>query len=251
MKYSKRIPITIIAGLLFLTTSCVSKKKMIYFQETEAAQIQMATQYLPKIMAGDVLNITVNALEEEAAAPFNLTQKTGSGGGAKPITYLVDDAGNIAFPVLGTVAVAGLTTNELRYKLIGKLESQIVNPIVTIRMENFRVTVLGEVKNPGAINLTNERTSVTEAIGLAGDLTIQGKRNNVLLIRQTGDTIEKVRLDLTNESLFSSPYYYLAQNDILYIEPNKAKVNSSAIGTTSSLLSIASALLSLILILTR
>lgn len=251
MKNYKSILIALLTVIALATTSCVSKKKMIYFQENETAEQQLAIQYLPKIMSGDVLNITVNAIEEEAAKPFNLTQPTGISGGAKPITYLVDDAGNIAFPVLGNVAVAGLTTNELRFKLIGKLESHIVNPIVTVRMENFRVTILGEVKNPGTINLSNERTSVTEAIGLAGDLTIHGKRNNILLIRQTGDTIEKVRLDLTNESLFGSPYYYLAQNDILYIEPNKAKVNSSAIGTTSSLISIASALLSLILILTR
>jgi polysaccharide export outer membrane protein len=152
---------------------------------------------------------------------------------------------------LGKLKVVGLTTNALKESITKQLESHLKNPVVTIRLENFRITVLGEVKSPGAFAITSERISIPEAIGLAGDLTIQGKRKNVLLIRNNNGTIEKVTIDLTDQSLFTSPYYYLAQNDILYIEPNKAKVNSSAIGTTASLISIATAILSVVLILTR
>lgn len=234
-----------------LITSCVSKKDMVYFQNEEAVQNEVLKNYAPKIQTDDILAIYVSAQDTEAAAPFNLFQAGGQTSANKPITYLVDIHGEITFPILGQLKVEGLTTNELKNYLTGKLESQLKDPVVTIRLENFRITVLGEVKNPGAFNVASERISIPEAIGLAGDLTIQGKRKNVLLIRNNNGTIEKTRLDLTNESLFASPYYYLAQNDILYIEPNRAKVNSSAIGTTSSLISIATAILSLVLILTR
>lgn len=240
----------LILGVISIT-SCVSTKDMVYFQNEEAVQNEMLKNYAPKIQTDDVLAIFVNAQDTEAAAPFNLFQSGGQVSANKSITYLVDIHGEITFPVLGNLKVEGLTTNELKTYITGKLESHIKNPLVTIRMENFRITVLGEVKNPGAFTVASERVSIPEAIGMAGDLTIQGKRKNVLLIRNNNGTIEKTRVDLTNESLFTSPYYYLAQNDILYIEPNKAKVNSSAIGTTSSLISIATAILSLVLILTR
>jgi polysaccharide export outer membrane protein len=234
-----------------LATSCVSKKDMVYFQNEETIQNEVLRNYAPKIQMDDIISIFVSAQDTEAAAPFNLFQGGSQINANKPITYLVDTQGEISFPIVGQLKVAGLTTNELRTYLKGKLEGYLKNPVVTIRLENFRVSVLGEVKNPGAFNVVSERISIPEAIALAGDLTIQGKRKNVLLIRNINGAIEKIRLDLTNESLFASPYYYLAQNDILYIEPNKAKVNSAAIGTTSSLISIATAVLSLVLILTR
>ena len=236
---------------LLLSTSCVSKKDMIYFQSDVAVQNELLKNYAPKIQIDDILNIYVSALDIESASSFNLFQGGGQTNSTKPITYLVDTKGTINFPVLGEIKVDGLTTKELKAYLVGKLESYIKDPIVTIRLENFRITVLGEVKNPGAFNILSERISIPEAIGMAGDLTIQGKRKNILLVRNIDGNFEKVRIDLTNESLFNSPYYYLAQNDVLYIEPNKAKVNSSAIGTTSSLISIATAILSIVLIITR
>jgi polysaccharide export outer membrane protein len=234
-----------------LATSCVSKKDMVYFQNEETIRNEVLRNYAPKIQMDDIISIFVSAQDTEAAAPFNLFRGGSQVNAINPITYLVDTNGEISFPILGQLKVLDLTTNELRTYLKGKLEGYLKNPVVTIRLENFRVSVLGEVKNPGAFNVVSERISIPEAIALAGDLTIQGKRKNVLLIRNINGAIEKIRLDLTNESLFASPYYYLAQNDILYIEPNKAKVNSAAIGTTSSLISIATAVLSLVLILTR
>jgi polysaccharide export outer membrane protein len=241
--------------LLFLTlifvSSCVSKKDMIYFQNDETISSEMHKNYAPKIQTDDILNITVSAREPEAVIAYNLYQGGGQTTTTKPITYLVDNEGNITFPELGKLKVSGLTTNQLKEDLIERLEVFITNPIVTIRLENFRVSILGEVKSPGSYNLENEKVSIPEAIAMAGDLSIQGKRKNILLLRNTDGKVESIRLDLTDKSLFKSPYFYLAQNDIVYVEPNKAKVNSSAIGTTSSLISIATALLSLVLILTR
>lgn len=247
--YFKSISLLFLGFLLF--TSCVSKKDMIYFQNEEKVQNEFIKNYAPKVQVDDVINIFVSALDAESATPFNLYQTGGQTGASKPITYLVNTKGTIAFPVLGEINVVGYTTNELKTYLVGRLETYIKNPIVTIRLENFRITVLGEVKSPGSFNISSERVSIPEAIGMAGDLTIQGKRTNILLIRNNDGVFEKVRLDFTNESLFNSPYYYLAQNDVLYIEPNKARVNSSAIGTTSSLISIAAAILSIVLVITR
>jgi len=242
-------------GLLFLAlivvSSCASKKDMIYFQNDETISNELYKNYAPKIQTADILSITVSAREPEAVQAYNLYQGGGQTTSTKPITYLVDNQGDITFPELGKIKVSGMTTNELKEGLITKLKVFITNPIVTIRLENFRVSILGEVKSPGPYNLENEKVSIPEALAMAGDLTIQGKRKNILLLRTTGDKVESIRLDLTDKSLFKSPYFYLAQNDIVYVEPNKAKVNSSAIGTTSSLISIASALLSLVLILTR
>ncbi|MEX1383255.1 polysaccharide biosynthesis/export family protein [Lutibacter sp.] len=242
--------LTLLFIALIIVSSCASKKDMIYFQNDETISNELYKNYAPKIQTADILNITVSAREPDAVKAYNLYQ----GGGqttTKSITYLVDNQGDITFPELGKIKVGGLTTDELKDNLISRLEVYITNPIVTIRLENFRVSILGEVKSPGPYNLENEKVSIPEALAMAGDLTIQGKRKNILLLRTTGDKVESIRLDLTDKSLFKSPYFYLAQNDIVYVEPNKAKVNSSAIGTTSSLISIASALLSLVLILTR
>ena len=236
--------------VLMVTSACVSKKDMIYFQNEEAVKNALLNEYAPKIQTDDLLSIFVSAEDVESSNPFNLYEG-GHGAAQRPINYLVTPNGMITFPVLGEIKVAGFTTNELKALLISKLTLYIKKPIVTIRLENFRISVLGEVKSPGAFSILNEQVSIPEALALAGDLTIQGKRKNILLLRKNGDQMESIRLDLTDKSIFKSPYYYLAQNDILYVEPNKAKVNSSAIGTTSSLISIATAVLSLVLILTR
>ncbi|WP_111709662.1 polysaccharide biosynthesis/export family protein [Lutibacter citreus] len=251
MKNNKLQLIFVLLCLLVATSSCVSKKKMIYFQNDEVITNELLKNYAPKIQSDDILNITVNGFDPETAKPFNLYQGGDQASSTKSITYLVDIEGDITFPILGKIPVAGLTTNELKNWFIKELELYMKKPIVNIRLENFRVSILGEVKSPGSFKLENEKVSIPEAIAMAGDISIQGKRKNILLIRKNGEKIESIRLDLTDKSIFKSPYYYLAQNDIVYVEPNKAKVNSSAIGTTSSLISIATALLSLVLILTR
>ena len=237
--------------LLVVLSSCVSKKDMAYFQNSEEINNAILENYAPVIQVDDLLSISVNALDAESSKPFNLSVGGGENSSGKLQAYLVNIEGNINFPILGEIKSKGLTTNELKKSLIKQLEVYINKPIVNIKLENFRVTVLGEVKNPGTFVLENERITIPEALGLAGDLTIEGKRKNILLVRNINGKFERIRLDLTNESIFNSPYYYLAQNDIIYVEPNKSKLNSSALGTTSSVLSIAAAIISLGLILTR
>ncbi len=232
--------------------SCVPSKQIAYFQEIEGLPINDASvSFEPTLKVGDLLNIHVAALDPEAAIPFNLMESSVSGG-ARAIPYLVNSAGALNFPVLGTINVAGFTTKQLTDTLVVKLSEFIINPVVNIRLINFKVTVLGEVKAPGAYTIPNERVSIIEAIGMAGDLTIQGKRSSVLLIREQAGKRVKIPIDLTNEQLLNSPYYYLAQNDVIYVEPNKAKRNSSAVGAnTGVIISAISTIISLIAILTR
>ena len=252
----KTIKYLSIISLILLVTSCASPKKMIYFQDLEGAEIEETiVNFEPKIQIGDILTINVSAIDAEAAIPFNLyeTPMIGSAtSNAKPLTYLVNTEGEINFPVLGKIKAEGFTMNEITNNLSVKLAAYIKDPIVNIRLTNFKITVLGEVKAPGAYAVPNERISIIEAIGLAGDLTIQGKRKSVLLVREQNGKRVFVTMDLTNKALFNSPYYYLAQNDVIYVEPNKTKLNSSVVGSnTGVILSSISILITLVTLLTR
>jgi len=239
-----------------LFVACVSPKKMVYFQDIEGVETNEAiVNYEPKIQVGDLLSINVSAIDGEAAMPFNLyeTPMIGStASSAKPLTYLVNTDGEINFPVLGAMKVEGVSTKILAADLTKTLADYLKSPIVNIRLTNFKVTVLGEVKVPGSYTIPNERISIIEAIGLAGDLTIQGRRSTVLLVREEHGKRKFVTIDLTNKKLFNSPYFYLAQNDVIYIEPNKTKLNSSVVGSnTGVILSSVSILITLITLLTR
>jgi polysaccharide export outer membrane protein len=238
--------------VMLLLTSCVSSKKMVYFQDNETVQVNEAIlNFEPKIQVNDLLSINVSALEAEAAVTFNLYETTGNGNPI-PLTYLVDSDGEINFPVVGPIKVAGLNTKQVTQNLTSTLGAYLANPIVNIRLTNFKVTVMGEVKSPGTYNIPNERITIVEALGLAGDLSIQGKRSTVLLIREQEGKRAFITMDLTNKKLFNSPYYYLAQNDVIYVEPNKTKINSSAVGTnTSVIISSVSILITLLAILIR
>ena len=230
-------------------TSCVSSKKIVYFQEEVGKSVASIPQkYEPLLEADDLLTITVAAINTEAAVPFNLFE----GAQSTPIQYLVNSNGEIDFPVLGTLKVAGLTTKELSEQLKIRLKDYLKNPTVAIRLVNFKVTILGDVKAPGAYTIASERITIIEALGLAGDLQIQGNRKSVTLIREKGGERTFVTIDLTSKKLFDSPYYFLAQNDVIYVEPNKAKINSSVVGAnTSIILSSISILVTLITLFTR
>ena len=168
------------------------------------------------------------------------------------MSYLVNIDGELNFPVLGKIKVEGFTNKEITDLLTKRLSDYIKNPVVNVRLINFKVSVLGEVGRPGTYPVTNERISIIEAISLARDLTIQGKRANVLLVREEHGKRVFVNIDLTNKKLFNSPYYYLAQNDVVYVAPNKAKMNASAASpNTGIIISAISVLISLIAILTR
>jgi polysaccharide export outer membrane protein len=176
------------------------------------------------------------ANDEKSTMLFNLPQELGNNlyggyaqGAPTPPGYLVNSDGNIQFPIIGDIQLAGMTRTQAIEKLKEELSSYIVNPTISIRILNFRVTVLGDVRNPGTFTIPNERITVLEALGIAGDLLITGERENVLVVRDDDGKKREYRIDLTSESLFSSPVYYLQQNDVIYVEPNRAKRNSSVI----------------------
>ena len=200
--------------------------------------------YDAKIMPKDLLTITVNTTDPEAAAPFNLTVQTATNA-ANPNSfsrqttlqqYLVSNEGTIDFPVLGSLQVSGLTKSEAENLIRQKLGVYLKeSPIVTVRMANYKISVLGEVAHPGMFTINNEKVNIFEALALAGDLTIWGKRDNVKLIRENAvGQREIIDLNLNKADIITSPYYYLQQNDILYVTPNKTKAKNSDIGQSTS-----------------
>jgi len=216
---------------LFAMSSCGSTKKVIYFPEVKDGTIQSTTIFPEAIIQkNDILSITVSSLSAAADAPFNSPNTSAAAGAIAG--YLVNSEGSIQFPILGNIKAEGLTKNQLKDKITKALvdAKQLVDPIVTIRFANFRVTILGEVNHPTVVNVPNEKISLLEAIGLAGDLTIYGKRQNVMIIREEKEQKIIKRVDLNSAEIFTSPYYYLQSNDIVYVEPNKTKIASVSRG---------------------
>lgn len=230
----------IIALVFFVAfcTSCVDAKKAAYFYGVNDTTINSSLSRVPRpvITANDILSIAVNSANPEADIPFNtpnaLPPTSGNIGTLATQTtgYLVNEEGMIQLPVLGNIKVAGLTKTEVKDLIAKELSSRkvLVDPVVTIRIINFRVTVMGEVRMPGVVSVPSERISVLEALGLAGDLTVFAKRDNILLVRE-GENGEKIirRLNINSKDLFNSPYYYLRSNDVLYVEANAAKLGSA------------------------
>lgn len=225
--------------LSFCCISCVNTRKAIYFANQQDATLP-STITIPEtvIQSNDLLSITVSSLNADASAVFNapntasITTPSYSGGNITSAGYLVNAEGNIQFPILGTIQAAGLTETQLRNQLVKSLldKKLLVDPIVSVRHLNFKVTVLGEVARPMVINVPSEKITLLEALGLSGDITIYGKRDNVMVIREEkGQKVIK-RLNLNSTDLFNSPYYYLMSNDIVYVEPNKARVAGSGRG---------------------
>ena len=233
--------------MILMLGSCASSKKVAYFQNAvDGVVAQSEGLYDAKIMPKDILTITVSTTNPEAATPFNLTvsntlNSTGqmySGSGVLQ-TYLVDNDGDIDYPVVGTIKVAGLTKNECQELVKSKIKAFLAeeeNPIVTVRMSSYRVTIIGEVRSPGVIPVGTEKMSILEALASAGDLTIYGKRDNVMLIREEANGQKTIhRLNLNDANIISSPYYYLQQNDIVYVEPNGVQAKNSAIGSSTTI----------------
>ncbi|MFD2516570.1 polysaccharide biosynthesis/export family protein [Salinimicrobium flavum] len=258
-----RISISIITTLLFILvfTSCVSRKEIAYFQDMPQLQSQLEEAKTNlKIRHNDLLTITVSAANLEAVQPFNLpvtsaprVGEPGSVSGNMQLqSYLVDSDGNIEFPLLGTVHVAGLTRQELVEKFKKEISVYVQDPIVNIKIVNFQVTILGEVNRPGTFTVPDERLSLSKALGLAGDLTIYGRRDNVMILRETGGIKEYKYVDLTKSEFLNSPYYYLQQNDVVYVEPNSAQMQGASYNRNASVyISIASVLISLIIVIIR
>lgn len=234
----RRICLFAVLALLALLTSCVNTKKVAYFNDIkDSARILSKASLEPVIQKKDIISITVSSLSNEATVIFNAPNLPITPNAAStpnmPQTagYLVGDDGTIKFPVLGNIPAAGLTQKQLENNITQQLidKKLLFDPIVSSRFLNFRVTVLGEVNHPGVITVPSEQISILEAIGQAGDLTIYGLRNNVMLIRQEGpDKIIK-RLDLNSSKLLQSPYYFLKSNDVIYVEPGVAKAANNSL----------------------
>ena len=233
---------------IFLFASCQSYKKVPYLQDAEVVEqvVQQENLYDAKIMPKDLLTIVVSCTSPELAVPFNLTvaSPVSVAAGNTQLTtqptlqpYLVDNAGKINFPVLGELKVGGLTKKEAEQLIVEKLKPYIKEtPIVTVRMVNYKISVIGEVARPGTFTISNEKVNLLEALAMAGDMTVWGLRDNVKLIREgTDGKQEIVTLDLNKAETILSSYYWLQQNDIVYVTPNKAKARNSDIGNSTSL----------------
>lgn len=248
-----------------LMSSCISNKQLIVFKTVTAETAEeinktMKPQPEPRVKINDALIITVSALDPEAVIPYNLPTVSYESPTSSTVPtsssfqyYTVDEQGYIDFPILGKLYVVGLRQSEVISLIEGKLQGQVVNPIVTMRFLNARVTVLGEVKRPGTYTLNNGRMTLLEALGVAGDLTQYANRSNVLITRENNGKVEFARLDLRSEEVFTSPYFYLQQNDVVYVEPNQARSTSnqsiglwlSMVGTVASAATVVVSVLSI------
>lgn len=222
--------------------SCQTHKKLVYFQGNISNNDSTGiNNFTPILKTDDLLSINVTANDPETAIPFNLNQgvqnpNLNNGytmGNQERQGYLIDETGSINFPVLGRLELAGLKRTEAISILEDSLTNYLSNPIVNVQILNYKVTVLGDVSRPGTFKIPNERITVLEAIGLAGDLNITGNRKNVKVVRDDNGKKSEHILDLTSSNVFSSPAYYLQQNDVVYVEPNTAARNNSTVWKTS------------------
>lgn len=249
------VKILFAALALLLFTACNTNEQLVYLQHAgQPMPIPVMGQSAPVpdpvIKVGDLLTITINAATPEAAIPFNLplipttgmnrydvsrtTISTYSGGLQN---YIVGAEGKIVMPVIGEIQAVGMTKSELSARIKSLIFPRYITeePIVLIRFANYHVSVLGEVKNPGNYTIDNDKVSIFEALALAGDLSVYGRRDNVLLIREKDSRRETVRIDLRDAALLESPYYFLQQGDVLYVQPNDPKSRSSALSTAETL----------------
>lgn len=238
----------LLTSAIVLLTSCGSVENVAYLQNSDYIDFNRSEYlYDARIMPKDVLTITVNTVNPEASEPYNLivrntltsTSSSVSTTGGSLQTYLVGNDGTIEFPVLGTLQVGGLTKAQCEQMIHDKLRpfmNAAENPVVTVRMSNYKISVLGEVNRPGMFTVGNEKINILEALSQAGDLTIYGVRDKVKLIRENAQGKKEIHtLDLNDANIISSPYYYLQQNDIVYVEPNKVKAKNSTIGQSTTL----------------
>ncbi|MBW8245122.1 polysaccharide export protein [Muricauda oceani] len=241
-----------------LVFSCTSSKDVVYFQD--ASQFETLVDentFTSKFKVDDLVSIHVSTLDPEASAPFNLFRgaEEGVGGSMRPeqVNYLVDEDGEIDFPVIGKVKIEGLSPAETRELLRERLKDYLKDPIINIRIRNFTVTVLGSVNRPGTYPINGEQITIMEALGYAGDINIKGRRDNVMVIRDFDGTKVYNRINLNKKEALKSPVYYLTQNDVVYVEPNKSGKTQSSLDQRASIaVSILSVLItSSVVLLTR
>lgn len=228
--------------IVFITGSCATSQNVQYIQDVaDDYSRHISRQAEVKICPDDLLSITVNSKDAELAAPFNMpvvSYQIGASAASQPrvLGYLVDPEGNIDFPLLGAIRAEGCTRTELTGIIKEKLIASglLKDPIVTIQFLNFRVSVLGEVSRPGSFVVNDGRVTLLEALSMAGDMTIYGQRDKVAVIREENGMRTVARLDLRSGEIFDSPFFYLQQNDVVYVEPNKARAGQSRINQNNS-----------------
>lgn len=240
MNLKANIVVLSVLFLGILGTSCVSQKKLTYLRDVtpdmaDSINRTFVPQREARIVCGDQLSIIVNAMDVEAVQAFNqplysvtsLSAPQISQSGGTLLPYKVDNNGEITYPVLGRIHVEGMTVSELKDTLTTLISQSIKDPLVNVHLQSFNVTVLGEVKAPGQFTFSAERVTIFDALGRAGDMTTYGIRDNVLVTRETNGKLEFARLNLNDASIYSSPFYYLQQNDVVYVQPHKARAVSS------------------------
>ena len=222
-----------------VAAGCVTQKRMTYMRDADAAKAEaLNAAFTSKshtvIRNGDALTIFVSALDQEAVTPYNLPTVIYAAPGSRAVQttpmlqyYIVDEKGDVTMPVLGAIHVAGLTRVEAQEAIRALLETQVVNPSVQVNLINAKVSVLGEVNRPGYVGMSGDRLTILEALAAAGDLTPYGKRDDVLVTREVDGKLEMARVDLRSADLYNSPFFYLQQNDVIYVSPNKVRVVSS------------------------
>lgn len=249
----------IISSCLF---SCATKDQVVYFNDVQELEGKVnLLDYEPKIEKNDVLRINVSSssINPEIVAPFQMNQQGGGqssgGGGGQNLSltgYLVSPEGTINFPVLGTIDVKGLTRTEVQAQLEDQISDYVRDPVVDVRIVNFSVTVLGEVGSPGRVQVTDGRVTMPELLAMSGDISYTGKRQNIRVIRESNGVKSVGFIDMTETDLFDSPYYYLKQNDIVYVEPTYARMKSAGFfGNPGAIIGLISSVIGLVFIFTR
>lgn len=268
---------TIIVAVVFSMVACSSAKRMGYFQDVPdsltSKAVAQAVYKSPTVQVDDILQITVQTLDPGATMAINQPNSaswplagsgaaSGASGGstgaaAAPNTgsavsgFLVDHDGNIELPLVGKVQVKDKTTDEVRELVRQKAAQFYKDPVVNVRLANFKITVLGEVNRPSTYIMPSEKVTLLDALGMAGDMTIYGRRENVMVIREENGQKQFARFDLNNSNLFTSPFYYLKQGDVVYVEPNKQKVNGSDVSAVRRISIITAVTTLAIVLLTR
>ncbi len=247
----------LLATLALLLSGCASYKDIVYFQDIDERTLKpLLNEYEATIKKDDRLAIVVSGSDKTVTAPYNLTltELTTSAGTSAygpenaTLSYLVDSEGNIEFPILGKIQVEGMTRNELVQYLTREIGKDVKDPIVYVNFKNFKITVLGEVRTPGTYTIDSEKINVLQALGRAGDLNLTAMREGILLIREVDGVQKHYKIDLKSSDLLESPYFFLQQNDVIYVPPSPTRVaqGTAATGLWSSMLSTISSAISII-----
>lgn len=252
--------LSFIVIVIFLFSSCSTRKEIVYFQGAEELEgMKSLMEFEPEFEVNDVLHIKVTSMNEEVAAPFQMQtggQSRMGGGGQQNnsslMGYMIDVDGNIQFPVLGQIPVVGKSRSELEAYLTDEIKRYVTDVVVAVRLLNFRVVVLGEAGSQTVVQVENERISVPELLATVGGINYTGKRQNILVIREVNGIKSVGRIDMTTADIFSNPYYYLKQNDIVYVEPTLRQVKSAGwITSYQGIFSLVTSAISLYFIFTR